>query len=252
MIRRLVLALMLAGISANAGELNLQGVDRISILSPEFVKAIAEANHGGPRIQALELLYAKCTRPEEQAEIELTLARIYNQQFHFVDYAKAIQWYDKALVRDLPPKTLATQFILRGNSHESLGHLREALNDYIRGFLACARFNLPEKWPSRQGTGKLSPPALNKFLFDKQAEAAERQGDQSQYADFWRDYQETVDEQEILMKRYFYVDAVKRIAERDKLSESQLREIAEKLTNRQERVEELLRRVREPNPQPWP
>jgi hypothetical protein len=52
--------------------------------------------------------------------------------------------------------------------------------------------------------------------------------------------------------RYYYVEAINRITKVKQISEPDLPAIAEKLTNRKDRVDEVVRRVREPNPQPWP
>ena len=50
-------------------------------------------------------------------------------------------------------------------------------------------------------------------------------------------------EQDLLRHRYYYVDAIKRVMKQKRLSEPDLRAIAERLTNRKDRVAELLRFV---------
>jgi hypothetical protein len=59
-------------------------------------------------------------------------------------------------------------------------------------------------------------------------------------------------EQDLLMDKYAYVENIKRLLGQEKWTEQNLRETAEKLTNRKDRLDELLRLAREPNPRPWP
>ena len=54
------------------------------------------------------------------------------------------------------------------------------------------------------------------------------------------------------MQRYYYIEAIKRVAKANKIEDADLREICEKITNRKERIDEVLRRAKEPNPRPWP
>ena len=200
----------------------------------------------------LEAVYRKFTHPAEQVETELTIACVLCQRTGFVNPAESIQWYDKASVRDLPATALAKQFILRGNMHERLEHHEEALADYVRGLMTCLQFNLPDSWPNQDGTGKLQPPPLNDGPdFADGRTAAQRLAEHEQAADYRRESEMIKGEQDLLRHRYYYVDAIKRVMKQKRLSEPDLRAIAEKLTNRKDRVAELLRRVRGPNPRPW-
>ena len=136
---------------ARANETDLQGIDDQSIFSPTFLAELGAADRAGP--PKLEAIYRKFVSPAEQAEIELTIAQIYSQRTGMVDPAKAVEWYNKALVRGLPLTALAKHLILRGNMHERLGHDEKALADYVRGLLICLQFNLPDSWPDQNGTG---------------------------------------------------------------------------------------------------
>ena len=160
--RFLLMAIMFAFDLNNFGcESDLIQLDDGSPLSATFWRSLEAAAEETNRIQKLEAFYAKLTNAAEQAETELTFARIFGQRTGFVNPALAVKWYDKALLRNLPPTALARHFILRGNSHEQLKHPQEALADYIRGLLVCLQFNLPEQWPKWDGTGKLHPPPMN-------------------------------------------------------------------------------------------
>jgi len=134
--------------------------------------------------------------------------------------------------------------------HERLDHHEKALADYVRGMLICLQFNLPSTWPDQDGTGKLQPPPINDF--DGERSAAQRFAERQQAADYRRESEMIRREQDLLQARYYYVEAINRVLKAERLSEPDLRPIAEKLTNRKDRVDELLRRVREPNPRPWP
>jgi tetratricopeptide (TPR) repeat protein len=244
---------MLHVTNAIAIETDLPGIDDQSLFSPTFFSALDAANRAGDPVPQLEAVHQKFRTPAEQGETELTIARVYCQRTGLVDPLKSIKWYDKALVRNLPATALAKQFILRGNMHERLGRHEEALADYIRGLLTCLQFNLPESWPNQDGTGKLRPPPRSDGpdLVGEQP-AEQRLAERQQAADYRRESEMTRREQDLLQARYYYVDAILRVMKTKQLVETDLRAAAEKLTNRKDRVDDLLRRVRKPNPRPWP
>jgi hypothetical protein len=242
-----------AVVSAVGFETDLRGTGSQFLFSPTFFRELDEANRATNAVSQLEALYRKFDKPAEQAEIELTIARIFCQRTGLVDPAESIKWYDKGLVRDLPSTALAKQFILRGNMHERLKHNEEALADYVRGLLICLQFNLPATWPKEDGTGKLQPPPRNSgFEIQDEGSGTRRLARQQQSEDYRRESEMIRREQDLLMQRFYYVDAIKRVLEHEGLQESFLRTVCEKLTNRKDRVDEVLRRVREANPRPWP
>lgn len=214
----------------------------------------AAAEQSTNPIPQLEELYQKLSGPAEQAETELMIARIYSQRTGFVDYGKALEWYNKALVRPgLPPTALAKQFILRGNCHEILKQPEAALADYCRGLFVCLQFNLPKQWPGLDSQGKLEPPPLNDgSAFNVQKPPEKMLKDRQKYADYMRENAMNREEQDLLMQKYYYVEAIKRVMAKENITGQNLRGIAEKLTNRKDRFDELLRLTREPNPRPWP
>jgi hypothetical protein len=65
------------------------------------------------------------------------------------------------------PATLAKHFILRGNVHEVLKQIDEALANYVGGLVICLEFNLPDEWPTDDGDGKLKPPPINSGFDDR-------------------------------------------------------------------------------------
>jgi hypothetical protein len=231
-------------------ETDVRGIDDQSPFSPNFLSELAAAGGTDKPVPQLESLYQKFKQPAEQAEIELTIARILCQRAGFVDWPESLKWYDKALVRDLPSTTLAKQFILRGNVHEVLKHKAEALADYVRGLVICLEFNLPDVWPQEDGDGKLKPPPINSG-FDDQDEA-HRLADRQRAADYRRERALVKQEQDLLMQRYYYVEAIQRVLKDNKLEEAALRAICENLTNRKDCISEVLRRAKESNPRPWP
>jgi hypothetical protein len=237
---------------ALALETDFPEIDGQSLFSSTFLIELDAANQAHDPLPKLEAVYRKFSRPAEQAETELTIACVLCQRTGYVNPAEAIKWYDKALVRDLPATALAKQFILRGNMHERLDHHEKALADYVRGLLICLQFNLPDTWPSQDGTGKLQPPPINNADFAGERPAAERLAERERAADYRRESEMIRREQDLLGHRYYYVDAIQRVMKQKRLSEPDLRAIAEKLTNRKDRVDALLRRVRGPNPRPWP
>ena len=242
-------------VSAISSETDLPIIQDQSLLPYAFLSELAAAaDQSTNPIPQLEILYKKLNEPAEQAETELTIARIYSQRTRFVNYPKALQWYDKALVRPgLPLTALAKQFILRGNCHETLKQPEAALADYVRGLLVCLQFNLPKQWPVLDGKGKLPLPQMNDGIeFNGQPSPAKVWANRQIYSDYMREDRMDRQEQDLLMQKYYYVDAIKRVLEQEKWTEQNLRGIVEKLTNRQDRLDELLRLAREPNPRPWP
>jgi hypothetical protein len=236
--------------SVLATETEVQGIDDQSPFSPNFLVELAAADGGAKPVAELEALYQKFKQPAEQAEIELTIARIFCQRTGLVDWPQSLKWYNKVLVRDLPTMSLAKQLILRGNVHEMLKHKEDALPDYVRGLIICLEFNLPDVWPTDDGDGKLKPPPINSGFDDR--DEAERLADRQRAADYRRERAFIRQEQELLMQRYYYIEAIKRVVKANKIEDATLREICEKLTNRKERINEVLRRAKEPNPRPWP
>jgi hypothetical protein len=223
-----------------------------SLFRPKFLEQAFNAEKDGNPAAGLEAFYKTLTNPAEQAEVELRIARVYNQRTGFVDYAKSITWYDKALVRPLPLKTQAMLLILRGNSHELVKHPEPALADYVRGLLICLHYRLPEKWPVEE-EGKFAPPALNDGIGEDDADpatAARRQEERQHRADYRRESEINRTEQGLVTQKYYYVDAIKRVVEKEKMKEQALRDIVEHLTNRKDRIEEVLRLAKAPNP--WP
>jgi hypothetical protein len=241
--------------SAIGSETDLPIIQEQNLLPYSFLSKLEAARDQSTNpIIKLEALYKTLTAPAEQAETELTIARISTDRTGFVDFARALEWYDKALVRPgLPSTALVKQFSLRGNCHEVLKQPEDALADYVRGLLVCLQFNLPKQWPSLDGKGKLPAPSLNYLNeFNGQPSPAELQTNRQIYSDYMREDGMNRQEQNLLMDKYAYVENIKRLLGQEKWTEQNLREIAEKLTNRKDRLEELLRLAREPNPRPWP
>jgi tetratricopeptide (TPR) repeat protein len=245
---------ILSAVTSPAIETDLLGLQAGGALfSTNFFVELRAADQSADPAADLKALHHKFTKPAEQAEIELTLARFFSQRTGHVDPAEAVKWYDQALVRDLPATALAKQFIFRGNMHERLGDHEKALSDYARGLLACLQFNLPDSWPKPESSGKLQPPPNRSWdEFDNGQTETRLLARRQQGADYRRDAEMTRREQDLLQARYYYIDAIKRVLKQDGFSEARLQAIAEKLTNRKDRIDELLRRVHEPNPRPWP
>jgi hypothetical protein len=246
-------ALLHAG-EAIALETDYLETERLSLFSPTFINELDLANRSTDPVGQLEAVYRRFTRPAEQLETELTIARLLSQQKRFVNRAESLTWYDKALMRELPAITLARHLILRGNTHEQLDHHELALADYVRGLLVCLQFNLPDVWPQRDdGTGTLRLPPIDSRM-DSDGDKTEIQhlAERQRKLDYDRDFEMTRREQFLLQQRYYYIDAIKRVLKSRELSEAALRDLAAGLTNRKDRVEEVLRRVRAQNPRPWP
>ena len=101
--------------------------------------------------------------------------------------------------------------------------------------------------------GSASEPPLNDSPeFNGQPSPGELQTSRQIYSDYMREDRMDRQEQDLLMDKYAYVENIKRLLGQEKWTEQNLRETAEKLTNHKDRLDELLRLAREPNPRPWP
>jgi hypothetical protein len=178
-----------------------QGMDDESVFSKNFRVELVAAEDAKTPVAQLEALLRKFTRPSEQAELELTIARLLCQRTGLVDPAKSIQWYNKALARELPATVLAKQFILRGNMYEQLKLHDEALADYVRGLLVCLQFNLPKTWPEESREGKLQGAPIRNGFDDR--DEFQRAEDVQKNADYRRERTMVRQEQSLLMQAIF-------------------------------------------------
>jgi tetratricopeptide (TPR) repeat protein len=139
------------------------------------------------------------TRPEEIAEIDLALGRIYGYRKGLVDPAKAARHYSQALSFEFPITTYLQIVMGRGNAYEQLGELDRALQDYLRGLVAISEYDLSGPRP------ELLRPAVPFDIRSDHPDDAERRRD-------YQRYRQAVERQQFLrMQKFHFVEAVKRL-----------------------------------------
>jgi hypothetical protein len=190
--------------------------------------------------EPLIALQRRYTNETEQAELEVTIGLTYNQRTGVVDNSKAVVHFTAALGHDLPEKTCIEIFMWRGNSQEQLKKPKEALADYLRGLLACSYYDLAGGWP------EIQPPIVPIFMSSPDPENLQRVRDYNQY-------RKRIDFQRfLLMRRHYFIAAVKRLRPEVANSDGEIVKIIETLSPDSSRYGTITNWLKSENKQPWP
>jgi hypothetical protein len=215
----------------------------IAVLSPQFLddyKTASEASSTSKSAQPFIDLLSKYEAGNERAELEVTLGMIYNQRSGLVDHGKAVEYFTKALDRDLPEQTSSKILLLRGNSQEQQKNLAAARDDYFRGLLVCSYRDFSGGWPEIASPNM--PFSINS------GDPAEMEG-----ARDYRQYRRQIAHQRFLLQqRYFLIEAIRRITKPSPLSQEEVTEILKRLSPDSSRYEIIQTWLKSENPRPWP
>jgi hypothetical protein len=179
-------------------------------------------------------------RPLEQAELELTIGLAYNQRTGLVDPAKAVEHLSNALRFDLPERTFIDILMWRGGSYEQLKQPRKAMEDFLRGLVACSYYALQRKWPEIE---KAPQPI---FMNSSDPENAMRIRDYTAYrrkTDFIR---------HLLQQKYYFIDSIRRLQQASRMDQETVLGTLRKLTPDAYAIETVERFLDEENHRPWP
>lgn len=179
-------------------------------------------------------------RPLEQAELELTIGLAYNQRTGLVDPAKAVEHLSNALRFDLPERTFIDILMWRGGSYEQLKQPRKAVEDFLRGLVACSYYALQRKWPEIE---KAPQPI---FMNSSDPENAMRIRDYTAYrrkTDFIR---------HVLQQKYYFIDSIRRVQQASRMDQETVLGTLRKLTPDAYAIETVERFLGEENNRPWP
>ena len=202
-------------------------------------KLVTETKSAQPFLDMLE----KYDGPAEIAELEYTLGLIYGQRTGVVDVKKSVIHFTKALNYRLPEQAYIDALMLRGNASEQGDDHRAALDDYLRGLLACSQYDLAGGWPEE----KRPEWSWDHRSLDPQ---------ELQKARDYRIYREKLRfKQHVLRQRFYFVDAVKRMQKHFESTGTKLnlREDLARLSppdNR--RFKKIVKWLKAENQQPWP
>jgi hypothetical protein len=213
------------------------------IFTAGFIQNYQAAQHSVDKLKSAEpfiTLLTKYPKPEEQAELELSIGLLYNQRTGVVDPAKAVIHLGRALEFHLPEKTYIEICMWRGGSYEQLKQHPEALRDYLRGLLACSYHDLSGGWP------EIASPNVPIFINSTDPENAQRARD-------YRIYRAAIDlKRFLLMQRYYLIDAIKRVQADGALDDNALAKAIHELTPDRSRYDLIVSFLKSENKQPWP
>lgn len=213
------------------------------IFSKEFIRDYESAQKMVDKLQSAEpllKLQKKYRKTEEQTELELSIGLAYNQRTGVVDPAKAVLHLSNALKFQLPEKTRLQIFMWRGNSLEGLKKHDEALQDYLRGLMACSYYDLSGAWP------EIKSPNVPFSINSGDPKDIQRARD-------YRSYRKKINFQRFLfMQRYYLIEAVKRVQTDAAIDEDQVRKSLKELSPDTSRYDVVIGFIKSENKQPWP
>ncbi|WP_269527159.1 hypothetical protein [Coraliomargarita parva] len=211
--------------------------------SEEFIRDYDQAQKLVDELKSAEPLIKlteKYQQEQEQAELELSIGLAYNQRTGVVDPAKAVVHLSNALKFQLPERTQIKIFMWRGNSLEGLKKHEEALQDYLRGLLACSYHDLSGEWP------EIKPSDVPIYMNSDDPKNEQRVRD-------YQRYRRSIDFQRFLfMQRHYLIEAVKRVQVDAAIDEAQIRRILKGLTPDESRYDVVLGSIKSKNERPWP
>ena len=214
-----------------------------TVLSEQFREQYQSARNAVEASRSVEPfleLLGKCKRPEEVAELEMTIGVTYGQRTGLVDPTKAVVHFSNALGYDLPEKAYIQAIMWRGNSLEQTKKRREALEDYLRGMLACSYHELSGGWP------EMLPPTVRINRRSRDPEDVQRVRDYQRYR------KRIKFKKFLLMQRYFFVEAVKRVQAYASISDGEVLKTLEKLSPDASRHASIMNLLKSENKRPWP
>lgn len=215
-----------------------------SVFSKEFINDYESAERELDTKRSAEpfiKLLKKYSKPDELAELELTIGLLYNQRYGVVDPAKAVVHLTNALKYDLPEQVYIEILMWRGNSLEQLQKNDKALRDYLRGLLACSYHDLSGEWPEFR-----EPKVPISKSDSDDPEGAQREKD-------FQIYRKTIDFQRFLiMQRYYFVEAVRRLRSISAISNDQVLKNLSELSPDTGRFDSIIKLLNAENKRPWP
>lgn len=239
----LLLAAALQSDSAFALHSGLAGANGECIFAQDFIKDYDAAQKRVDEQKSAEPLLAllgKYQKPEEQAELLLSIGLVYNQRTGAVDAEKAVIYLSRALEYNLPEKTYIEICMWRGGSYEQLKKYPEALRDYIRGLLACSYRDLEGGWPEILNSN------VPIYMNSDDPENAQRVKDHQRY-------RSAIDlKRFLLMQRYYLIDCVKRVQTDGHIDAVSFEKTVRELTPDTSRYGIISALVKSENKRPWP
>jgi hypothetical protein len=249
----LATALVLGGTTNAFAQPNTQLTGSF-VFSREFLNDRLAAATTAATTRSLEpvlALLTKYTKPEEVAELELTVALMYSQYASLIDYPKSVTHFTRALAFSLPEHVWVQVTLWRAGSLLIMERDPEAIKDALRVLVAlsyrdmsqgCVPLEnptLPLQIPSVDPQGRRSasrPPPTS--------EEIQRRQDYSRY----REHVER--QRDLSTSKYHAVDHIQRIQARSGISDSAVRTALTEVTPDPSRPEIVFNWLKSPNPFP--
>ena len=212
-----------------------------SVFSPAFqeertaAEKTAQLSHS---VEPLLKLLDKYRKPEEIAELELTIGMVYGQRTGLVNPAQSVVHLTSALKYALPDDVRLQALVWRADALSSLGQHDDAMNDRLRVLLAVSYRDLSGGCPEiKQST----LPILNR---SDDPENERRRQDYQQYR------VQLEAQQHLLIDRYSSIEAIRDTQKRLGTSDEKILVLLNELSPDRSRHEIILRWLKAENP--WP
>ncbi len=184
----------------------------------------------------------KFKKPQEQAELEITMGIGYCQWSGCTDDRKAIEHLGNALFYDLPPTVLLGVYLDRGGCKERLKQKRAALEDYLRGLAECLRYQLPAKPPEY-----LRPNVVYDVVFAEPGDDAVKEQYRQLRENQERQLRQFRFEEVMIRERDILIEVAKRVSSGDA---EQIRLAAETVVADKSKIQQVEALITAPDPKP--
>jgi hypothetical protein len=186
-------------------------------------------------------MLTKFKKPQEQAELEVTMGMGYDMWYPGSEARKAIEHFGKALFHDLPPTVLLDVYLRRGGCKERVEGKQAALEDYLRGLAECLRYQLPAKPPEPPQGGHYQ------VTYSGTGDDPWTQYYRQSNEDLGRAIRQYRFEQVMVERRDYLIEAAKRVSGGDA---EQIRLAVEAAVRDKSKIPQLVALLTTPNPKP--
>jgi hypothetical protein len=219
----------------------LVGVDGQTPFSAAFVRECRAAEEAAQKTQSVEPLLRlldKYKKPEELAELELTLGLALSQRTGLTNPALAVVHLTNALKYQLPEATRLQALNWRADNLSKLGRYDEALRDRLRVLLVASYRDLAGACQEIKGST---------LPLNVRSNAPEDERRRKDYQEYRAQLQR---QQDVLMTRYTAIEGAKDLTRRLSMSAEKIRVVLNELSPDSSRYEIIVLWLKSENP--WP
>jgi hypothetical protein len=214
--------------------------DGETIFAEEFLDDLRAAEASAVESKSAQPLLGlldKYKKPEELAELELTLGIVYTLRTGLVNPAQAVPHLTNALGYELPETVRLQAIVWRAGSYFQLREDSRAIRDYLRALLMISVHDL-------NGSPEIKNPTLQIYTRSEGPENEERRRDYSQY-------RRQLDLERLMaFGRYSVIENLKEATKRAGTSEAQLRSMLKEINPDERRGEIVMQWLKSENKRP--